>query len=106
MKKQSPIPELQLQHREQGIQNKDIVPLKGKFSRTTTHELLTNELYTNLQRTVSPSENYFKGNPARFEKGNVQVNKEVYDTLLHYLVVDGDRIPPRFLELFDIDKDE
>ncbi|MDR2415209.1 MAG: hypothetical protein LBD75_00930 [Candidatus Peribacteria bacterium] len=83
------------------MQNKDILPLKEVFPRTTTHALLTNELYTNLQRAVSSPEYFYKGNPERFEKGNKKVNKEIYDTLLHYLVVDTNRIPPRFLELFD-----
>ncbi|MDR0649857.1 MAG: hypothetical protein LBG59_00155 [Candidatus Peribacteria bacterium] len=106
MNKQVLVPEPQIEHRKQGMQNKDILPLKSVFPRTAMKELLTNELYTNLQRVVSPREYFYKVNAERFEKGNKKVNKEIYDTLLQYLVVDIDRIPPKFLELFEISKDQ
>jgi inorganic triphosphatase YgiF len=100
--KAQPINSQQTEHRQQEMENGNIFRLKEVSPRTTTHALLTNELYTNLQRAVSPCDFFFQVNPERFEKGNKQANRKIYDALIQTLVVDTDRIPDRFLELFHL----
>ena len=85
-----------------------ITRLKSVFPWTQSRELLTAELYKNLQRAVSPSEKYFLGNKNLFERNNPSHNREIYDLFLSYVEVDPEQLPERFIELFELkgDKEE
>ena len=90
------------------IEKWHITRLKSVFPRTQSRELLTAELYKNLQRAVSPSEKYFLGNKNLFERNNPSHNREIYDLFLSYVEVDPEQLPERFIELFELkgDKEE
>ena len=82
------------------IEKWHITRLTSVFPWTQSRELLTAELYKNLQRAVSPSEKYFLGNKNLFERNNPSHNREIYDLFLSYVEVDP--------ELFELkgDKEE
>ena len=90
------------------IEKWHITRLKSVFPWTQSRELLTAELYKNLQRAVSPSEKYFLGNKNLFERNNPSHNREIYDLFLSYVEVDPEQLPERFIELFELkgDKEE
>ena len=88
---------------EQGISWGHITPIKGQFSRTQSKEILTAELYNILQRALSHPDNLFLGNTSLFEKNNARHNAEIYDLFLSYVQIDPERLPPKFIELFDLD---
>ena len=90
------------------IEKWHITRLKSVFPWTQSRELLTAELYKNLQRAVSPSEKYFLGNKNLFERNNPSHNREIYDLFLSYVEIDPEQLPERFIELFELkgDKEE
>lgn len=90
------------------IEKWHITRLKSVFPWTQSRELLTAELYKNLQRAVSPSEKYFLGNRNLFERNNPSHNREIYDLFLSYVEVNPEQLPERFIELFELkgDKEE
>ena len=90
------------------IEKWHITRLKSVFPWTQSRELLTAELYKNLQRAVSPSEKYFLGNKNLFERNNPSHNREIYDLFLSYVEVEPEQLPERFIELFELkgDKEE
>ena len=90
------------------IEKWHITRLTSVFPWTQSRELLTAELYKNLQRAVSPSEKYFLGNKNLFERNNPSHNREIYDLFLSYVEVDPEQLPERFIELFELkgDKEE
>lgn len=85
-----------------GINLWHITPVKGVFSRTQSKELLSSELYKNLQRVCSPQDTLFVGNTTLFQKNNAQHNAQIYDLFMSYLEIDPQNLPDRFVELFDL----
>ncbi len=68
--------------------------------------MLSSDLYKNLQRVLSPVEDFYHGNKTLFVKNNPKKNKEIFDLFLSYLSVDPNKVPPKFLELFELDPED
>ena len=81
----------------------DILPLKSVFSWTKSKEMISSDLYMNLQRSLSPQEKYFLGNKKLFKKNDSSYNKQIFDLFQSYVVVDKDKLPENFLKLFELD---
>ncbi|MCF7834525.1 hypothetical protein K9M48_00520 [Candidatus Gracilibacteria bacterium] len=92
-----------IKNQSEGIKNGHIFPIKGVFKRTQSKEILTSQLYQNLQRSLSPNEYFFKGNNGLFQKNNPQHNKEIYNLFQSYIVIDPDKLPANFTKLFELD---
>lgn len=93
----------QISHQEKWIESWHIFPLKSVFTRTQMKEILSSQLYQNLQRALSPKEYFFKWNNALFQKNNPQYNKQIYNLFQSYIVVDPDKLPENFIKLFELD---
>lgn len=65
--------------------------------------MISKNLYKNLQRALSPVEDFYHGNENLFVKNNAKKNREIFDLFLSYLSVDPQKVPPMFLELFELD---
>lgn len=85
------------------IHNKDIFPIKSVFFWTQSKEILSAKLYKNLQRALSPQEYLFTWNRELFISWDKEHNRQIYDLFTSYVVIDPDKLPPRFLELFALD---
>lgn len=88
---------------QSGINSWRITPVKSVFSWTQSKELLSAELYKSLQRAVSPTDRLFVGNADLFQKNNPKHNRALYQEFLSYVEIDPEKLPPRFLEVFDLD---
>jgi len=93
----------QISHQEKWIESWHIFPLKSVFTRTQMKEILSSQLYQNLQRALSPKEYFFKWNNDLFQKNNSQYNKQIYNLFQSYIVVDPDKLPENFIKLFELD---
>lgn len=85
------------------IESWHIFLIKWAFPRTQSKEIISSKLYLNLQRALSPKENYFKWNDSLFQKNNPQYNREIYNLFQSYIVVDPDRLPENFVKFFELD---
>lgn len=92
-----------IKNQSEGIKNWHIFPIKWVFKRTQSKEILTSQLYQNLQRSLSPNEYFFKWNNGLFQKNNPQHNKEIYNLFQSYIVIDPDKLPANFTKLFELD---
>ena len=88
------------------IQKWEILPLKSVFDWKRKQEMLSSDLYKKLQRVLSPVEDFYHGNKTLFVKNNPKKNKEIFDLFLSYLSVDPNKVPPKFLELFELDPED
>jgi len=88
---------------QSGLNAWRITPVKWVFSWTQSKELLSAELYKSLQRAVSPADRLFVGNTNLFQKNNPKHNRALYQEFLSYVEIDPEKLPPRFLEVFDLD---
>ncbi|MFZ2151299.1 MAG: hypothetical protein WAZ12_01695 [Candidatus Absconditicoccaceae bacterium] len=86
-----------------GIEKGNIFPLKSVFPWTQMKEILSSQLYENLQRALSPNDFFFKGNNNLFEKNNPKHNKEIYNLFQSYVVFNPNKLPDNFIKLFDLD---
>lgn len=89
--------------KQEAINSWRITPAKWVFSWTQSKELLSAELYKSLQRAVSPADRLFVGNKDLFQKNNPKHNRALYQEFLSYVEIDPEKLPPRFLEVFDLD---
>ncbi len=80
-----------------------INPVKWVFPRTQTKELLSSRLYENLQRSLSDPDNFFLINKSHLKKNNKSYNREIFDILTDCIVIEKNKLPKRFIELFDLD---
>ncbi len=80
-----------------------INPVKWAFPRTQTKEILSSRLYENLQRSLSDPNNFFLINKSHLKKNNKSYNREIFDILTDCIIVEKDKLPKRFIELFDLD---
>lgn len=87
----------------QWIEKWDILPIKGKFPRTKSKEIISSQLYLNMQRSLSSEEHYFRGNKNLFQKNKATHNREIFDLFQSYIVIDSDKIPENFIKLFELD---
>lgn len=71
---------------QEWIKSSIIRPTNAVFSWTKTRELLSAKLLNNLQRSLSPKDNFF-----HWKKED-----------LKYLVIDKDKIPENFVKLFEL----
>lgn len=92
-----------IRQQKNGIDKWTIFPLKNVFSWTQMKAILSAELYTNLQRALSPKEFLFTWNKELFEKNNPQHNKEIYTLFQSYIVINPNKLPKNFTTLFDLD---
>lgn len=86
-----------------GIEKWNIFPLKSVFPWTQMKEILSSQLYENLQRALSPNDFFFKWNNNLFEKNNPKHNKEIYNLFQSYVVFNPNKLPDNFIKLFDLD---
>lgn len=85
------------------IESWHIFPIKAVFPRTQSKEIISSQLYLNLQRALSSKEYFFKWNTSLFKKNDSQHNKQIYDLFQSYIVFDPHKLPQNFIELFDLD---
>lgn len=97
------IDQSKIDQQTQWIQEWNIFPIKWVFAWTQSKEMISSQLYLNLQRALSPKEYFFTWNDSLFQKNNAQYNKQIYDLFQSYIVFDPDKLPQKFIELFDID---
>ncbi|HRX64299.1 MAG TPA: hypothetical protein P5060_04315, partial [Candidatus Absconditabacterales bacterium] len=93
----------QIKNREDKVKEGLIIPAKGKFSRTLTKEILQSKLYKNLQRSIGNIDYFFHINKSKLKKGDKIYNREIYNTLTDTIIIDKDKIPPKFIEEFNLD---
>ena len=90
-------------HQKYGIDKWNIFPLKSVFTWTQMKEILSSQLYENLQRALSPNDFFFKWNNNLFQKNNPKHNKEIYNLFQSYIVFNPNKLPDNFIKLFDLD---
>lgn len=90
-------------YQKYGIEKWNIFPLKSVFTWTQMKEILSSQLYENLQRALSPNDFFFKWNNNLFKKNNPQHNKEIYNLFQSYIVFNPSKLPENFIKLFDLD---
>lgn len=91
-----------IRQQKHGIDKWNIFPLKNVFSWTQMKAILSAELYTNLQRALSPKEFLFTWNKELFEHNNPQHNREIYDLFQSYIVINPNKLPENFTKLFEL----
>lgn len=92
-----------LKLRKEKLKEGLIEPAKWVFPRTLTKELLSSRLYENLQRSLSNPDNFFLINRSHLKKNNKSYNREIFDTLTDCIIIEKDKLPKRFIELFNLD---
>jgi len=94
-----------ISHQKHGLDKWDIYPIKWVFSWTQSKEIISSQLYLNLQRALSPKEYFFKWNNSLFKKNNTQYNKQIYNLFQSYIIIDPDKLPDNFVKLFELNPD-
>lgn len=90
-------------NQQKWIEKWDILPIKGQFPWTKSKEIISSQLYLNLQRALSSPEHYFRGNKDLFQKNNSSHNREIFDLFQSYVVIDPAKLPENFVKLFELD---
>lgn len=89
-------------HQKKGIEKWDIFPIKWVFTWTQTKEIISSQLYLLLERSLSPKEYLFKWNNSLLKKNDSRYNREIYNLLQSYIVIDKSKIPANFIKLFEL----